>query len=85
MIECGWDADAALMLIKRGANVNAQNNDGITPLIDTPVEDVARVLIENGADLSLRDKQGKTALEVAKQSGMKGKAAAIEAAQKHKQ
>jgi len=85
LIECGWDADAALMLIKRGANVNAQNNDGITPLIDTPVEDVARVLIENGADLSLRDKQGKTALEEAKQSGMKGKAAAIEAAQKHKQ
>jgi hypothetical protein len=25
LIECAWDADAALMLIKRGANVNAQN------------------------------------------------------------
>jgi uncharacterized protein len=73
------------MLIKHGANVNAQNNDGISPLINTPTADVARVLIENGADLSLRDKQGKTALEEAKQSGMKEKATAIEAAQEHKQ
>jgi ankyrin repeat protein len=85
LIGCAWDADAALALIRHGANVNAQNNDGLTPLINTAVAEVARVLIENGADLYLRDKEGKTALEQAKQYGMKEKAAAIEGAQGHKQ
>jgi ankyrin repeat protein len=62
-----------------------QNNEGFSPLIKTPVADVARVLIENGADLFLRNKQGKTALEEANQPGMKEKAAVIKAAQEHKQ
>jgi ankyrin repeat protein len=72
-------------LIKHGANVNTQNKDGLTALINTAVADVARVLIENGADLYPRDKEGKTAFEQAKQYGMTEKAAVIEAAQAHKQ
>ena len=60
LIECAWDAEAALVLVKHGANVNAQSNEGLTPLMNTAAVDVAHVLIDNGADLFLRDKEGKT-------------------------
>jgi ankyrin repeat protein len=54
--------------VKYGANLNAQNKDGLTALINSVGPDVARVLVENGADLHLRDKEGKTALEEASDS-----------------
>jgi ankyrin repeat protein len=78
LIECGWDADAALELIKAGANVNARSKEGYTPLINAPAADVVRVLLENGADLSARDKDGKTALDLARMYSMKDKAAVLE-------
>ncbi len=46
--------------------MNTQNKDGLTALINSVSPDVARVLIENAADLYLRDKDGKTVLEEAK-------------------
>jgi ankyrin repeat protein len=77
LIETAWDADAALVLIRAGANLNAQNKKGITSLINCADPEVARVLLAHGADPSMRDADGKTALELAKQYGMKEKEAVL--------
>eukprot|EP01083_Nonionella_stella_P066967 176781_1 len=56
-------------LIKNGADVNALNNDGRTPLIyaakwgEKIVEDKMRYLIQMGADTSIKDKYGSTVLD----------------------
>jgi ankyrin repeat protein len=85
LIECVWHADAALELIKHGVKLNTQNKDGLTALINSVSPDVARILVENGADLYLRDKEGKTALDEAKRFNRPDKATVLEAAQAHKQ
>jgi hypothetical protein len=51
-------------LIKRGAAVNAQANNGMTPLIvAASIEnlDAVKLLIENGADRNIKDAKGQTA------------------------
>jgi ankyrin repeat protein len=57
-------------LIKKGADVNFQEpNKGETPLMmAAEFEDpaLAEVLIDNGADLSLTNKNGDTALDLAR-------------------
>ena len=54
------------LLIQEGADVNAQDEDGDSPLHSAMVRadnyDVARTLLENGADLSSRAIDGKTPL-----------------------
>jgi len=85
LIECAWHAGAALELIKHGAKLDTQNRDGLTALINSVSPDVARILVENGADLYLRDKEGKTALDEAKRFNRPDKAAVLEAAQTHRQ
>lgn len=77
LIEAAWDVDAVRALIGAGADVNAQNNEGLTALINCVSPSVARELLANGADPSIRDKQGKTALDQAKQYSMKDKEAAL--------
>jgi ankyrin repeat protein len=59
------EADAVQILIDAKADVNAQNNTGYTPLILTTEGLVAKLLIENGADLAKKDEDGYTALHVA--------------------
>jgi ankyrin repeat protein len=57
-------------LCKKGANVNAQNNDGATALITAAyynLIDVAKVLIKYNSTKSLKDKYGNTALDYAMQ------------------
>ena len=49
------------LLIEAGGDVNAQDNKGRTPLHTVPSLDCARVLLENGADPYIRDKEGKIA------------------------
>ena len=57
------------LLLKHGADVNAQSNVGETPLMMlfrfAHVE-LVRILLRNGASLSLRNDRGQTALEFAK-------------------
>jgi ankyrin repeat protein len=77
LIETAWDADAALLLIRGGANLNAQNKKGMTPLINCANPEVARLLLANGADPSIRAADGKTALDLAKQYGMREKEAVL--------
>lgn len=54
--------DVVRMLITKGADVNAKNDDGITPLHLADTIDIARLFIENGADINAKDKDGQTPL-----------------------
>ncbi|HCY87985.1 MAG TPA: hypothetical protein DHV36_22805 [Desulfobacteraceae bacterium] len=61
--------EEAAYLIKRGADKNRQAKDGSTPLmtaIDNQCWNHIRALLDEGVDLSLRDKQGMTALDKAR-------------------
>jgi len=59
-------------LIKEGADVNAANNSGSTPLIlaaqYSSNPDVLQVLIDNGASIDIQDKKGKRAIDYAEQN-----------------
>ena len=50
-------AECVQLLLRRGANVNAQRNDGRTPLHNASLEAIDQ-LIAAGADLHARDKDG---------------------------
>ena len=60
------NAEMVAMLIREGADINAVNEDGETPLHGAMATrrnyDTARLLIENGADLSNRAIDGRTPL-----------------------
>ena len=58
------------LLSSPGADVNATNDRGSTPLLEAARyghEDICRVLIASGADLKAKDNDGKTALMLALQ------------------
>jgi hypothetical protein len=59
--------DAMQLLISKGADVNAVNDNGESALhIAVPRGDgLVRFLAEHGADLNLKDKAGRTPLDVA--------------------
>jgi ankyrin repeat protein len=61
----GNDAASARSLIENGADPNAPDRDGFTPLhfaAQNYCVEVARVLLENGADANQRNKYGNTPL-----------------------
>ena len=61
-------ADAVRALIEKGANINAKDSDGWTPLMQAAYygyANVVQVLIERGADVNARDRSGETALNKA--------------------
>ena len=56
-------------LIKRGATVNTQSNNGTTPLMQAAAAghvDAVKLLLERGADRNLRDAKGNRAIDRAK-------------------
>ncbi|MGZ8400749.1 MAG: quinoprotein dehydrogenase-associated putative ABC transporter substrate-binding protein [Hyphomicrobium sp.] len=64
--------DIARGLIDRGADVNAQSINGVTPLMIAATHNNAPMigmLIDAGADVSLKNKLGQTAAEVAEKNG----------------
>ena len=54
--------DVLQRYIDNGADVNAQDIDGVTPLMNAvPVKENVQLLIDNGADVSMKDNNGYTA------------------------
>jgi ankyrin repeat protein len=50
-------------LIRNGADVNTMTNNKLTPLHITPNIDIAKILIEHGADINAKDNFGDTVLD----------------------
>jgi ankyrin repeat protein len=72
--------DVARELIKRGANVNAQTQHGVTPLMIAAARNVTPMiglLVQANADVALKSKEGKTALQIAEQNGSEQAAKAL--------
>ena len=64
--------DVAVFLIGAGADIDAQNNNGMTPLMigaKGGSEAYVELFLARGADPSLRDKEGRTAEDIAIASG----------------
>ncbi|XP_069672147.1 ankyrin-1-like [Periplaneta americana] len=62
--------DYAKLLLQKGADINVQDRDGLTPLHCTAFKgyfEMASLLLERGADPNLRDDNGRTALHIAAQ------------------
>ena len=57
-------------LLEAGADVNAKNKDGVTPLMpaagSNPNPEVLKALLEAGADAKAKNNEGKTALDYAR-------------------
>ena len=72
LILAGWSTnnfELVKLLVSNGANLNIANNNGDTPTIDAAYLgkiDNLRFLLESGADTSLKNNSGRTALDVAK-------------------
>ena len=65
-VVCDW-------LIQNGADVNAADNDGNTPLMHSVISEnvkVIEILIENGANIEVKNAEGKTAYELAQEQGV---------------
>lgn len=80
------DAQAALLLIEGGADVNRANILGTTPLmkcasLEQPSDAVAvaRALLARGANVEVRDMSGKTALDEAQENDQKELVALLKA------
>jgi ankyrin repeat protein len=58
--EDGARVECVRLLAKAGANVNARDNDGNTPLHETFFTDVEEELLKLGADVNARNKDGET-------------------------
>jgi ankyrin repeat protein len=59
-------------LLARGANVNAQSKNGVTPLMIAATHNnppMIGILIDAGADVTLKNKLGQTAADVAELNG----------------
>jgi ankyrin repeat protein len=64
--DCGH-VKLAQLLLAHGANVNAQAMDLQTPLHKAISAEVVKVLLEHGADLHIRDEEGKTPFQIARE------------------
>jgi hypothetical protein len=71
LLDAAREGDAARVkeLLRKGANANARDKSGWTPLhwaASYGRVDVARLLLEHGADPGIRDKDGRTPLDIAR-------------------
>ncbi len=70
-VDCG-NLKCVQLLLDHGADINVQDNEGVTPLIYScryfSRQEFIRLLLEYGADINLKDNNGWTALMWASQS-----------------
>ena len=72
------DTNVVLFLVSKGADVNAKDDDGFTPLMQAmlmgndnkPAAPIVEILVANGADPNAQDKQGNTPLILASERGV---------------
>ena len=65
--------ELANLLLKNGAQVNVQDENGQTPLHDSAFschEDMVKLLVENGAETKIKNDEGKTAKDLAGFEGL---------------
>ena len=75
-----WDDRAVALLARAGADLNAKDKFGQTPLMHCVTSDFARAMIAAGADLFVRNREGHTAAEAARDMGNTRLADVLEAA-----
>jgi ankyrin repeat protein len=79
--------DVMEMLLERGANINAIDDSGMTPLMFAALHnkpDCLALLISKGADANVKDYRGLTAAGYARKLGHSGIVDALEAAEELK-
>lgn len=71
----GRNVEAVRLLIERGADVNARQQIGYTPLMGAASagrQDLVRLLLDHGADRTLLSDDGKSAADIAREHGHLG-------------
>ncbi|KAK6346840.1 hypothetical protein TWF696_006947 [Orbilia brochopaga] len=66
------------MLLDAGADPNIPNRYGFTPFFYLSSSEIARLLLEHGGDITLRDKEGETAADRCRRLQLRDKLAALE-------
>ena len=74
LLHAAWvgDIERIQSLVSRGADVDAKDKDGDTPLhsaVSFDYYDVVELLIEEGANVNTKNQKGKTPLSLAKDKG----------------
>lgn len=81
---CYHGAEIVRLLAKAGANLNARNWKDETPLMSCSDQGSLKAMIDAGADLTFRNRDGLTAAELARKEGLSQKAELLELAMRHK-
>jgi hypothetical protein len=79
-----WNAYAVKPLATAGADLNAQDRLGNTPIMSCFDLEAIQAMVDAGADLSVRNSQGLTAAQKARNQGMKEIADLLDSAMKSK-
>jgi ankyrin repeat protein len=81
LIKNAWDPEIAAILLQHGADINASNKEGWTPLFSASSADLVCFLLQHGANPNFRNQKGETALQAAKQYGNQEVIAILKAAE----